>query len=139
MKKKNNNKKKKFIIDKYTQSVYPIQNLYICKNYTQKDIDKYFRYTDNCKLDLDFSADAICYTGVADKDNKYCILVLLNDCLFDAKTEYYLERVCAHEAIHAALYMYKYMGQKVSYDNCNEPFAYLNEYIFDCILKTAKK
>lgn len=137
--KKNKNSKKKFIIDKYIQKVYPIQNIYVCKNYTQKDIDKHFKYPDGCKLNIDVNADAFCFTGIVNKDNKYCILILLNDYLFDTKQECYLEKVCAHEATHASLYMYSYMGQNVSYDDSNEPFAYLNEYIFECILKTAKK
>lgn len=43
----------------------------------------------------------------------------------------------AHEAVHAAVEMFDYVGGRISYDN-QEPFAYLVGWVADCIDKVKK-
>lgn len=138
--KKDNKTKHKLVIDKYEQNIYPVTRIYVLKNYTLEDLNKNFASQYNKSISIPDDYDALVYNNITDKDNKLCAVVLLNQSLFSKKKDKsYLVKVCAHEAAHAALWMFKYIGQEVSDDNSNEPFAYLLEYITECIYNTANK
>lgn len=131
--------KNKLIVDKYELNTYAVKRIYVLKNYNKQYLDKYFKYSNGDNISLVYDCDAAVYSNIMDKDNKICSLVLLNPEMFESKEPYIIEKVCAHEAFHVAVWIYDYIGQEVSYTNSNEPFAYLLEHIFYCILKTAKK
>ena len=46
-------------------------------------------------------------------------------------------QVIAHEAVHAATYIYKTIGGEIEMEN-HEPYAYLVGYIYDCVDKVRR-
>lgn len=130
--------KKKLIIDKYTQPIFIPNNVYVCKNYTKKDITNNFKYTDESEIDIDEGCDALTYYHVKDKDGKMCILILLDEFLFKNKEKYYTIGVCAHEAVHGVHRILEYCGIYLNKDN-SEVYAYFIEWITKCIYTTANK
>lgn len=129
--------RKKCIIDKYTQPIYIPNNIYVCKNYTKKDLDKLFEFTDHSSIYLedDSNIASVCY-GVVDKKNDIqCIVVLLN---ISYGKEYKEINTIAHEAFHVAYRLLETCGAPLD-DSTNECYAYLVGWAAECIYKTAIK
>ena len=55
----------------------------------------------------------------------------------DAHTD--LVKICSHEALHAAIFIYSRIGQGINKDDVNELLAYLVGYITECMYKTVTK
>ena len=129
--------KKKCIIDKYTQPIYNPHNIYVCKNYTKKDLDKLFEFSDNSSIYLedDPNIASVCYGVIDKKDNIQCIVILLN---VDYGKEYKSINTISHEAFHVAYRILDYCGVELT-NSSNECYAYLAGWAAECIHKTAIK
>lgn len=126
--------KNKFIIDKYSTTIYPYP-VYVCKNYTFKDISK--RFNGLSESDIDESKD-LCISGITDKNNNYCILILLCKNTVNQKDKSDQVNTCAHEALHATCDMLEEIEQPLS-SKYSEAYCYLCGYIAQCTYKTLMK
>lgn len=126
--------KNKFIIDKYSTTIYPY-SVYVCKNYTANDINKRFNGLDD--LDINDQKD-LCISGITDKNNEYCILILLCKITVNHKDKSEQVNVCAHEALHATCDILEEIGQPLS-SKYSEAYCYLCGYISQCAYKTLIK
>ena len=134
--------KNKKVIDKYTQPLYIPNNLYICKNYTQKDLDKLFYVGDNKSIttvaDMD-DYQALTISGAYEVDTKNaCIVILINTEATNEDNEYDIINLCSHEAFHVAHRILDLCGVTLSDDSC-ESFAFITGWAASCMYKTIKK
>jgi hypothetical protein len=110
----------KKIIHCFDPVIYPIK-LYI---YIGKDlsfINKYFFTLDGSIIEEKWNKNiALCHYDIVDKKGYNSILLTFN--------EYHLP-IVTHEAVHAALHIWDYLGEK---QVGNEANAYLVEWIYKC-------
>lgn len=141
------NKKKKHrkVIDKYTQPIFSVSNIYVCKNVTEKDLNKIFCNFDGSDIHMDTSNNELCidactlYNVKTRKDGYAVIVVILDEEYlrkYSDKYEQYFT-IC-HEALHATKKILKYSDIYLT-DDTEEVFAYAIGWIASCIMKTYEK
>lgn len=126
---------KKFILDKYNLTIYPAI-VYVAKNYTIKDLQKYFKNV--TEQDLNLGNAGITISGLIDKDGYDAILILLPKLTVKRHNTPGAMNTCAHEALHATIDLFDMLGQPVS-PKYSEAYCYLCGYITECVYKTLKK
>lgn len=143
MNNKSKTNKNKLVLDVYEQPIYIPNKVYILKNYTQKDIDKYFEYADGDSINLKDMNEfkALTISGcVEKKTGRYCIIVLLSEALVTEFKKDILEgvSVCAHEAFHSAFRILEWCHINLA-EESEETYAFLTGWITSCVFKTLKK
>ena len=108
----------------YDPAIYP-RKLWVSVGASTKELSEVFMGIE----DVDDTAIAVTYETCRKEDNYAGVLVR-----FRNRTDI-TPSVIAHEATHAALSIYEYVGAEVDMKN-QEPFAYLLGWIADCIWKT---
>lgn len=108
----------------YDPAIYP-RKLWVSVGASTKELSEMFMGIE----DVDDTAIAVTYETCRKEDNYAGVLVR-----FRNRTDI-TPSVIAHEATHAALNIYEYVGAEVDTKN-QEPFAYLLGWIADCIWKT---
>lgn len=136
-------KKNKLVLDVYEQPIYIPNKVYVLKNYTQKDIDKYFEYDDGDSINLeDINAfKAVTISGcVEKKTGNYCIIVLLSEDLVAGFKKDIPEgiSVCAHEAFHSASRILEWCHINLG-EESEETYAFMTGWITKCIFNTLRK
>lgn len=133
-------KQKKAIIDTY-ETLYGIDIVVANRQVSLEKLQKLYTYPDGVVLD-NFIVDALATTAIVKRisDNKTCILIKDNKDSdvksIDKKLDYI--NTIAHESLHAVLYVYDIIEQKVC--TCTpEPMCYLIGYIAECVYKTVTK
>lgn len=129
-------KKKKAIIDKYDPVIYP-RLLYVCKNCTEKDINKLFVGRGGEYIRLGDSYFMYTVPAINKKTNKYVVLVIIHD---DAVKESIEDQVnyCAHEADHVNFSICDDIDLSIP-TSAQEASAYLTGWATKCIFTTLKK
>lgn len=143
MNNKSKTNKNKLVLDVYEQPIYIPNKVYVLKNYTQKDIDKYFEYADGDSINLKDMNEfkALTISGcVEKKTGRYCIIVLLSEALV---TEFKKDipegiSVCAHEAFHSASRILEWCHIKLA-EESEETYAFMVGWATKCIFNTLKK
>lgn len=74
-------------------------------------------------------------TQIISENNECLILICVNKININNFDDL---GIFCHETFHAANYILNYIGAKIEKDNSNEPFAYLQEYIFRELLNLTK-
>ena len=140
-KKKHKKSKNKFILDKYTQDIYPPYNLYVMINHTAEDISKRFLWDDGeeiDKVDLD-EYQGLTYGIVYNKNDKnglLSVLVCLNCDKFNDDVD--AMNTIAHEAFHVVFRIFNHCNIPLSKDT-NEPYAFMTGWAAKNIYNTYKK
>lgn len=138
------------MIQYYENKIYPL-DLFVCIGETADKLNKKFRFyrsIDGCRsgdqnkeaiMDVQVPSMTGCTTLARTKD-KYetpCVVITLNASMTSIAGWDELADTIAHESTHAADAIFDYIyasGQ--SYDNGNEPYAYLLGYIAGRIANT---
>ena len=133
-------KKNKDIVDIYP-TIYGVDLVVARKSATLEDLKKDYMYYDGVELDDDVSSFTCSACKCKRKsDNRYCVVIKYNHpCSvkgIDKKAD--LVNTCAHEAGHAALFIYEYVEQNVCFCS-QEPFCYLVGWVAECMYKTLQK
>ena len=136
--------KKQPHLDTYT-TVYPIDIVVANEYVTAKQLQELFTYSDGSEiedsfLDKSYTATTVGFFRRRSDGKLVSFIVYLRDT--DVKTDIKADRVntYAHEAAHAAMDIFKYIGATISsYTDDQEAFAYLIGYIAECIYKTVNK
>jgi len=110
--------------------IYP-QKLWICVKKDFKKLNGLFSDVDD-NTDLDFGKfenyEAITINVLEKETKEFGVLIVFRPKYLNCKT-------IAHEASHAAGYMFHHIGADM---NCGEPTAYLIGWIADCCCKRIK-
>lgn len=134
------NSKKKSIIDTYP-TIYFVDIVVANKYTTLEELKELYTYSDGTELDDQLlSGNACTATCTRKSDNcSVCLIKYNNDTKRkNINKQLDLINTVCHEAGHAVLDIYEYIGQNVC--NCSpEPFCYLLGYVSECIYKTLKK
>lgn len=128
-------------IDTYS-TVYGVDIVIANKAVTLKDLQKLYTYSDNVELDQDIMTDiASTSTCRNRKTNRYCILVKFNSnsIIKGQDKKLFLINTVSHEALHVAMDLYSFSGDKVNPRDSNEHLAYLVGWITEIIYKTFTK
>lgn len=132
--------KKRAIIDTY-ETLYQVDIVVANRNVKLEDLKKKYIYSNGDELDS-YITDALATSAIVRRksDSKTCILIKDNKDTtvkgVDKKVDHI--NTIAHEALHATLYIYDIMDQKVC--SCSsEPMCYLIGFIAECIYKTLSK
>lgn len=129
--------KNKLIVDKYINPIFFPNDLYIVKNYTERDIKRLFDIGDRNIEEGSF--DAMALSGVTFKKTKdNCFLILLDTRILKDKEPFYCEGVAVHEASHYTHFILEYCGIPLTKDT-TEVYAYLTEWATKCVLNTLTK
>jgi hypothetical protein len=120
-------------IKRFDPVIYP-QKLWVCVGKDFESLNGLFSDIDDNK-DVDFGKfgmfKAVTLNIREKKTQEYCVVIVFRPKYLDCNT-------IAHEASHAAGYMFHHIGADM---DCGEPTAYLIGYIADCCwkVKTSKK
>lgn len=132
--KKNN----KAIINTY-KTIYSVDIVVANKYTTLEQLQKLYCYYDNVELDKDILDGVGSCSRCRRKSDKHPIaLIKWNADIPYYKVEdkkAYMINTMSHEALHAAIDIYEYMGQNITFDS-TEPLAYLVGWITECIYNT---
>jgi len=128
-------------IDVY-KTIYNVDLVVANKDVTIKDIQK--KYVNPNDSEYTEDDDCIAYTSAPLKDRKTNQPVILIRYCRDSKITNIDKRLdfintIGHEAIHAAMFIYSKIGEKVFVDDSNELLSYLVGWIAECIYKTWTK
>ena len=132
---------KKKHIDTYS-SIYPVDLVVANETVTLKDLQKKYSYDNEEELTEDIIEGLATTSRCKDKNTgKYVILVKYNHNTTvkgDDKRLCFINTV-SHEAVHVAMDIYSFIGEKVYPNDENELLAYLIGWITQCIYKTLTK
>lgn len=133
-------KNKKSYIDTY-ETIYPVDIVVANKACSIEELRELYTYSDGVILDDDV-CNKFCTTCTVRRieDGRYAILIKFNEEKLPkwANPKEDLVDSCAHEALHAALDIYEYVGQKVDNRN-NEDLAYFIGWIAARIYRTVTR
>lgn len=132
---------KKKHIDTYS-SIYPVDLVVANETVTLKDLQKQYSYDNEEELTEDIIDGLASTSRCRDKNTgKYVILVKYNHNTTvkgDDKRLCFINTI-SHEAVHVAMDIYSFVGEKVYPNDENELLAYLIGWITQCIYKTLTK
>lgn len=118
-------------IHEFNPEIYP-KKIWVVKGGTSTQIKERFYGTNGEELDLDDSCDALaCNVMIEDGTKRLGELIW-----FPYVKNMTIDKI-AHEAVHAAMDIFGFVGCKVHYDN-QEPIAYLVGWVADCIDKVKR-
>lgn len=111
---------------------YP-RKLFLVKKESRDKVEERFTINNSLFSEIDNPNNTmITFSTVVEKDTKDLgFLVYFGN----TKVSY---RTFCHEAVHVAIDLFRDIREDVTYE-CQEPFAYLVEYIFECIRKFYKE
>lgn len=127
----------RMILDKYTQPIYVPKDLYVCVNPNFNKLKTLFKFSDDYDIERDFegSNGMTFYLIKNVKEDRLCILVILNmKSLSEYDTDQAINTI-AHEAFHVAHETLNYCGVEFT-ANANETYAYFIGWAAQCIYKT---
>lgn len=137
---KNPMQDRKSIIDTYT-TIYYVDIVVANKYTTLEELQELYEFSNEEELTEDImKSDCSASRCRRKSDGKACILIKHNcSCKIKGVNKHLdLINTVAHEAGHAVLDIYEYIGQDIC--NCSpEPFCYLLGYIAECTYKTLTK
>lgn len=128
-------------IDTYS-TIYNVDIAVANKEVTFKDLQKKYKYPDDSEL-VENDDNPIAYAErLVDKNTGHAVILIKycrdNDVKGVDKRADFINTI-AHEATHAAMYIYSKIGEKVFVDDSNELLSYLIGWISECIYKTWTK
>ena len=126
-------KKQKKIIDKYDPIIYP-RLLYVCKNYTLKDLRDRFTTRNGTEISDEWDPSSKTFTLYAiDKKTKNWVILV---CIGHKRNSIadYVSDIC-HEAEHVKQSIFEDIGLPTTVDS-QEADAYLVGWAAKCIYKT---
>jgi hypothetical protein len=131
---------KKSIIDTY-ETIYNVDIVVANKYATLEELKELYIFSDKVELDEGIlNGDCTASTCYNKSNDKPVVLIKYNHptkIKGKNKTLDFVNTVC-HEAGHAVLDIYDFIGQNVNADS-SEPFCYLLGYIAECVYKTLTK
>jgi hypothetical protein len=114
-------------IKRFDTVIYP-QKLWVCVGNDFKNLNGLFSDIDN-KTDWDFvkyeNYEAVTINVIEKETGEFGVAIIFRPEFLDCKT-------IAHEASHAAGYIFNHIGADMDY---GEPTAYLIAWIVDCCLQ----
>ncbi|MDR1652245.1 MAG: hypothetical protein LBS01_01085 [Prevotellaceae bacterium] len=121
-------------IKRFDPVIYP-QKLWVAISKDGKDMNGLFRHKKTDDIirfeEYDFANfEAVVFPVSEVKSDYHGALIIF------AKKKYMTCKTIAHEAVHAAGYMFKHIEQEIDSD---EPFAFLTGWIADCCFKVKTK
>lgn len=130
---------KKKHIDTYSTAIYPVDIVVANESAKLEDLKKEYMYSDEAELD-DRILDCVASTSTCKRksDGKYFVLIKYSGEGDKKRDEAELISDITHEAVHAALDIFDFIHETVSYDY-QECIAYLTGYIASCVYKTVTK
>lgn len=134
------NNKNKSYIDTY-ETIYPVYIVVANRHTTLEQLKKLYKYSDGVELDEEVMQNmCITCTCTRKSDNRPVILIKYNrdSAIKGTNKSIDLVNTCAHEATHAVLDIYSYIGDNVDSKE-QEHTAYFIGYVAGCMYETLTK